>query len=146
MNSIKLLSCCLLSFFIVSCGNQIEVTGRPIPSSTVNTVHLVCDHELDGLEVHNAVKNELKKSGYRVVDLKSNQHSKVNGPVLHYNDVWGWDMVTLIRSLDVKIVDGKSGYIISQAHYKQLGTWPYPEVNVVVKSLFDEMRAKGTLR
>lgn len=145
MKYIKLLLILLLSSWLVSCGHNVTASGVAIPKGKGKKIHLVCDRELDSAEVHDAVKNELHQSGYQVVDHQSKPPANVDGVILHYHDVWSWDMVTLIRTLDVKIVDGRSKYTISQAHYLQKATWPYPEVDFVVKTVFDKMRAKGTI-
>jgi len=135
----------LSSLFLISCGHQIKSTGIPIPSNT-STVYLVSEHELDSLEVHHAVANELRKSHYKVVDLKDNTSKKVNGTIVQYNDVWGWDLVTLIRSMDVTIKEGNSGKTLSTTRYFQKATWPYPSVQQVVSDIFTEMRTKRLIR
>lgn len=134
----------LLSALLISCGHNVKTSGVPIPSKT-STVYLVSDRKLDGKEVHNAVANELRRSHYKVIDLKDNNTKKVNGTVVHYHDVWGWDLVTLIRSMSIDIKEGQTGKILSTTSYQQKATWPYPSVNEVVSDMFTEMRAKKML-
>ena len=130
----------LTSLLLISCGHQVKTSGIPIPSNT-STVYLVSEHKLDSPEVHPAVANQLRRS-YRVIDLKDNSRRKVNGTVVQYNDVWGWDLVTLIRSMDIKVKEGRTGKTLSTTTYQQQATWPYPSVKQVVSDIFTTMRSK----
>ena len=141
----KYITSLLLSAFLVSCGHNVKTSGLPIPKNT-STVYLVSDKKLDSQEVHKAMVNELRRSNYKVIDLQDNTSKKVNGVVMHYNDVWGWDMVMLIRSMDIQVKEGKTGKTLSTTSYLQKGAWPYPSVQEVVSRMFTEMRAKNLLR
>ena len=134
----------LLSTFLISCGHDVTSTGSPV-SSQSSTVYLVSDRKLEGQEVHQAIASELGRMHYKVIDLKDDKARKVNGLVVHYHDVWGWDLVMLIRSMDIRIVDGQTGKTLSTTSYKQKATWPYPEVETVVADMFTEIRAKKML-
>jgi len=140
MKFIKLLLTLSVSLLLFSCGNQVTTSGSPISALKTNSIYLVCDRELDSQEVHNSIKRELQSSGLRVIDLRDKKNPQVSGLILHYEDTWGWDLVTLIRDLDVRIIDGKTNRVISKAHYKQKATWPYPSVDKVVQTTFEKMK------
>ena len=135
----------LLSAFLISCGHNVKTSGVPIPRDT-STVYLVSENKLDSTEIHNAVANELRRSNYNVVDLKDDTSRKVNGTIVKYYDVWGWDLVMLIRSMDIKVIEGRTGKTLSTTSYQQKATFPYPSVKEVVSDMFTEMRAKRVIR
>ncbi|MGJ8672635.1 hypothetical protein [Rubritalea sp.] len=122
MKHIKLIVSGTLCLLMASCGHQVTASGTPISASQTKTIHLVCDRELDSQEVHNAVKKELTNSGFRVINLEDNTSAQPSGTTLHYRDEWGWDLVTLIRELDIKVVDNNRNTTLSTAHYTQLST------------------------
>ena len=148
-NMIKLSFLATTSLLFVSCGHSIKTSGNPIPHE-VKKVYLVSDRSLDSDEVHNEIKKQLQKSQYDVVDLRDNKHEKVNGVVVHYNDIWGWDMSMLIRDLNINIMHGESNRKISSTVYHQTGpqggSIKYPSIEYVVSKTFDRMRQDSLIK
>jgi len=58
-------------------------------------------------------------------------------------DVWKWDFTMYLRTLDIKISDGRNSHIISMANFKNGFLHSYPDSKKVVNKLFMEFDNKG---
>lgn len=144
MKLLVLLSLLGLSILSVSCSTT-RASGESVRKVPGKVAYLSSDRSLDSHKIHNAITRELQQRGYKVIDKGSTPpQSKVNGIVVRYMDVWSWDVVMYLRSLDIKILDGRNSQILSMSNFKNGFFHSFPNSEKVVNKLFTEFDNKGT--
>jgi len=117
-----------------------SLVWNELPSETI---YLVSSDEVSGdSRTHNAFIKELKERGFNVIDMQDKMPESNDGIILKYKETWGWDLVMVISTIDVRLIDGRTKNTIGTSYWGRGFFHNYPSPDSAVSQLLDEMNIK----
>jgi hypothetical protein len=133
-----------LAIICASCATSRDVlVGQLNPPSKISTAALI-PQDGNSPEMDSYMQRQLTSYGIIVKPVlpAGTRQSKDVDLILAYTDVWSWDLVMYLDSLRINLFEGSSGNLLVTGTWKNSFIHSFPNAQVVIKELLDDMFAK----
>ncbi len=143
-NIIRMLLLVVVSVSIIGCATTQNVTlANLTPSKNLQSVALVPQAD-NSADMDGHVTKQLQAQGLNVkapLPAGTRKSDDVD-MIVTYADVWRWDLVMYLQSVNINFFDAKSGNLVVTGRWDNSIFHGFKNAGVVVKEVMDEMMAK----